>query len=606
MTSKHLINSPSTLVIESLEGLCLLNPDLRLDKDARVLFRPLSSNSSQKVALICGGGSGHEPAHAAFVGKGLLTAAVSGSVFASPSGKQVRRAVELVHPQNSSSGNTKEGAGTLIIVKNYTGDVLNFGLAKEALGSYPAYANSVRFLTVADDVAVPRSRITLVGRRGLAGTVLTYKIIGELAARGASIDEVEKVGQYVAENLASIGVATGHSHVPGTERGQDVLGEGEIEVGMGIHNEPGVLRLHGSSGLPPPLSEIMPRLVNLLTVSQDEDPERGWVSFSPSADVVLMVNNLGGLSPLELSAVSVEATKVISDKGLKIKRVLCGTYMTSLNMPGFSLTLLKLPSAGQEPSQDLLLSLLDSPTEASGWGWVSGRAPVPLFDQIVSTPSSPSTSVFTTKTTSSNDEGARQVVDVIRRACNALIHVEPELTRMDTVAGDGDCGLTLKAGAEGVLSLIQSNEINGHDLPTTFIAIAGVAEDKMGGTSGGLYSIFFSALAQGLRSSSSTPEVNWPSALNHALTKLYTYTRARPPSRTLVDPLDAFVKGLSTDKADFFKSCEKAQEAARATKGMQAKAGRAVYGGGEEGEEEMDPGAWGVAILLKAIIGERS
>lgn len=118
-------------------------------------------------------------------------------------------------------------------------------------------------------------------------------------------------------------------------------------------------------------------------------------------------------------------------------------------------------------------------------------------------------------------------------------------------------------------------------------------------------SIFFSALAQGLRSSS-TPEVNWPSALNHALTKLYTYTRARPPSRTLVDPLDAFVKGPSTEKADFYGSFEKAQEAARATRGMQAKAGRAVYGGGVEGEEEMDPGAWGVAVLLKAVIGERS
>ncbi|KAJ3711247.1 Dak1 domain-containing protein [Lentinula guzmanii] len=608
MASKHLINSPSTLVIESLEGLCLLNPELKLDRDARVLFWPMLNSPSQKVALICGGGSGHEPAHAAFVGKGLLTAAVSGSVFASPSGKQVRRAVELVHLHNATSDGIEQGAGTLIIVKNYTGDILNFGLAKEALASFPTYANSVRFLPVADDVSVPRSRITLVGRRGLAGTVLVYKITGELATRGASLDEVEKIGQYVTENLATIGVATGHSHVPGTERGQDALGEDEIEIGMGIHNEPGVLRLRGSNGAPPPLSEIMPRLITLLTASREEDPERGWVSFLPSTDIVLMVNNLGGLSPLELSAVLLEATKTISQKGLLIKRVLCGTYMTSLNMPGFSLTLLKLPSmeqgTGQGPSQDLIISLLDASPEAPGWGWISRRPPVALSEQIVTSVSFSSRSSSSSKFSSITNEDAKGIVGAIKRACNALIHAEPELTRMDTVAGDGDCGLTLKAGAEGVLALLLSNEISGNNLSDVFVAIAGVAEDKMGGTSGGLYSIFFSALAQGLQLSSSTMIVDWPYALHHALTKLYTYTRARPPSRTLVDPLDAFVNSLHTEKTDSMSALKKAQEAARATRGMQAKAGRAVYGGGEGGEGEMDPGAWGVVVLLNAIVDE--
>ncbi|KAJ3782326.1 Dak1 domain-containing protein [Lentinula aff. detonsa] len=608
MASKHLINSPSTLVIESLEGLCLLNPELKLDRDARVLFLPMFNSPLQKVALICGGGSGHEPAHAAFVGKGLLSAAVSGSVFASPSGKQVRRAVELVHLHNSTSDGIEQGAGTLIIVKNYTGDILNFGLAKEALASFPTYANSVRFLTVADDVSVPRSRITLVGRRGLAGTVLVYKIAGELATRGASLDEVEKIGQYVTENLATIGVATGHSHVPGTERGQDALGKDEIEIGMGIHNEPGVLRLRGSNGAPPPLSEIMPRLITLLTASQEEDPERGWVSFLPSTDIVLMVNNLGGLSPLELSAVLLEATETISQKGLRIKRVLCGTYMTSLNMPGFSLTLLKLPSmeqgTGQGPSQDLIISLLDASPEAPGWGWISRRPPVALSEQVVTSVSFSSRSSSSSKFSSITNEDAKGIVGAIKRACNALIHAEPELTRMDTVAGDGDCGLTLKAGAEGVLALLLSNEISGNNLSDVFVAIAGVAEDKMGGTSGGLYSIFFSALAQGLQPSSSTMKVDWPYALHHALTKLYTYTRARPPSRTLVDPLDAFVNSLHTEKTDSMSALKKAQEAARATRGMQAKAGRAVYGGGEGGEGEMDPGAWGVVVLLNAIVDE--
>ncbi|KIK68701.1 hypothetical protein GYMLUDRAFT_154399 [Collybiopsis luxurians FD-317 M1] len=597
MASKHLINSPSTLVIESLEGLCQLNPELRLHRDARVLYRPLSSSpSSQKVALICGGGSGHEPAHAAFVGKGLLTAAISGNVFASPSGKQVRTGVELVHPVAKD----EDDAGTLIIVKNYTGDILNFGLAKEALSSQGL--NPVRFLTVGDDVAVPRSRITLVGRRGLAGTVILYKIAGALAAKGASLNEVESTAKYVADNLATIGVATGHSHVPGTDRGKDILAEDEIEVGMGIHNEPGVLRLRGANGSPPPLSELIPKLVHMLTVSEKDDPERGWVSFSNNSDIVLMVNNLGGLSPLELSSVSLEATKVIQSRGLNIKRVLCGTYMTSLNMPGFSLTLLKLPQGGQEPSEDLLLSLLDAPAEAPGWGWVSGQSPAPLSSQL--TASSPSTSPATTQfNENSSREEAQQTIKAIRRACDAIIRAEPELTRMDTVAGDGDCGLTLKAGAQGVLSLIDSGTITGTSPAAACIAIAGVAEDRMGGTSGGLYSIFFSALAQGLQQSSST----WPQALHHALTKLYTYTRARPPSRTLVDPLDAFIASLYTNSGDYKGAINGAVQAAHATRGMVAKAGRAVYSGtgneGGEGEHgEMDPGAWGVAVLLRALV----
>ncbi|KAF5386528.1 hypothetical protein D9757_005939 [Collybiopsis confluens] len=562
MASKHLINSPSSLVNESLEGLCILNPELKLHRDARVLYRPVSSR--QKVALICGGGAGHEPSHAGFVGKGLLTAAVSGNVFASPSGKQVKTAVELVHPARGES----QGSGTLIIVKNYTGDVLNFGLAREALSSQGL--NPVRFLTVGDDVAVPRSRITLVGRRGLAGTVLLYKIAGALAAQGGALDEVESIGKYVSDNLATIGVATGHSHVPGTDRGKDVLAEDEIEVGMGIHNEPGVLRLRGKNGSPPPLSEVIPKLVDMLTVSEQDDNERGWVPFPSGSDVVLMVNNLGGLSPLELSAASLEATKVIHSRGLNMKRVLSGSYMTSLNMPGFSLTLLKLPKDTQEPSQGLLLSLIDAPAEASGWGWVSGRSPVSLSSQLT-TSQSATTSSTTQFPENQNQEQAQKTIDAIRRL----------------------------AGAEGVLSLIDSKEITGLSLSAACVAIAGVAEDRMGGTSGGLYSIFFSALAQGLHQAS----FKWPQALLHALEKLYTYTRARPPSRTLVDPLDIFIVSLQAG-GDVNGATKKAEEAAHATRGMVAKAGRAVYSGeGGEGEQgEMDPGAWGVAVLLRALV----
>lgn len=291
-------------------------------------------------------------------------------------------------------------------------------------------------------------------------------------------------------------------------------------------------------------------------------------------------------------------------------------------MPGFSITLLKLPSKSSSdsfPSQDLLLSLLDAPAEAPGWGWVSQKPPVSLNTQVTQSTSSDKPA------TSSTSVLPSIVVEPIRRACLALISAEPELTRMDTIAGDGDCGLTLKAGAEGVLSFLSTGTITGTDLDSAAAtaavcsAIAGVAEDRMGGTSGGLYSIFFSALAQGLRLHAESQSLStslWPLALQHALTKLYTYTRARPPSRTLVDPLDAFVSTLVSSSAlgtpiTFEKAFEKAEQAARATRGMQAKAGRAVYvdigegeqaGGGEVEEQPMDPGAWGVVVILRALV----
>ncbi|KAG8902809.1 Dihydroxyacetone kinase 2, partial [Tulasnella sp. 408] len=214
---KHLTNDPATLVVDSLKGLCLLNPHVCVDEKYKVLYK--RSPPQDQVSLISGGGSGHEPAHAGFVGDGMLSAAVCGNIFASPNAAQIRRAIELV-------GNPK---GTLIVVKNYTGDALNFGLASE---QYKAAGGKgdVRVLIVGDDVAVGRTQGGLVGRRGLAGTILVYKIASALSRSGASLDEVEAVGKQVAENIGTIGVGLEHCHVPGTEEAESHLGADEIEL----------------------------------------------------------------------------------------------------------------------------------------------------------------------------------------------------------------------------------------------------------------------------------------------------------------------------------------------------------------------------------------
>ncbi|KAM6497094.1 dihydroxyacetone kinase [Amanita muscaria] len=587
--SKHFFNS-SSLVLDSLQGLCAVNPQLRLDPQNKIVF--VADHDKNKVSLICGGGSGHEPAHAGFVGAGMLTGAVCGHIFASPSASQVRRAIDLVESDK----------GTLIIVKNYTGDVLNFGLAKENYAALqPDKSNRVKFLIVGDDVAVGRTQGKIVGRRGLAGTVLVYKIAGALAHRGADLDEICSVASWVSENVATVGVGLEHTHVPGTAPLVSQLSLSEIEIGMGIHNESGYQRL---SPIPPP-PDLMTQLLELLTSTSD--PERSFVPFKGNDDVVILINNLGGLSELELNAIVGEARKASEARGLRIIRLLSGTFMTSLNMPGFSLTILRLPSVQEPnaPNSSLVLSLLDDNPDVPGWKWSYKGIPPHLSAQFVSATNKTSSPTHFVHLQAADPLG---FVSKIQRACNALIAAEPEITRMDTVSGDGDCGLTLKAGAEAVLAKITDGSIDGHDIVRSIIAMASAAEESMGGTSGALYSIFFSGLAQGLhqltQGESTVTGIGWVNAGRIALDKLYSYTRARPPSRTLVDPLAAFVTHL-TSEVDFQDAVKAAQHAAEATKDIEAKAGRSAYVEGSRLREMQvpDPGAWGVKVILENLVG---
>ncbi|KJA28019.1 hypothetical protein HYPSUDRAFT_178135 [Hypholoma sublateritium FD-334 SS-4] len=589
--SKHFLNDPSTLVIESLKGLCDINPELAIDVQNKIVH--VKTQDRSKVALMCGGGSGHEPAHAGFVGPfDIMIGAVAGNVFASPNASQVRRGIELVDNEK----------GTVIIVKNYTGDVLNFGLAKEQYAAqHPEKSQRLKFIIVGDDVAVGREQGKIVGRRGLAGTVLVYKIAGALAQRGGSLDEVYNMGTYVANRIATIGVSLGHTHVvPGTATMSSDLGVGEVEIGMGIHNESGHSRLSPV----PKLSTLIPKLIDFLTSVSDCD--RSFVPFKGKDNVVVLVNNLGGMSELELSCIVAEVRRELDERGFTTSRVLCGTFMTSLNMPGFSLTLLLLPTSTEKDphSADLILSLLDDKPKVPGWKWTAGTAPLPYLNQETSGRKEYQANEIGRVT--SSDPNA--FIESIKRAVNALIKAEPEITRMDSIAGDGDCGLTLKAGCEGVLAKVNSGDINGGNVVRSIINISQVAEEAMGGTSGALYSIFFSALAQGMHDTFpeggvATPEA-WGSALTFALSKLYAYTRARAPSRTLVDPLSAFIDTFAKSGNDYSASAAAAAKAAEGTKDLVAKAGRSAYVEGDRLQKEQvpDPGAWGIKVIVENLL----
>lgn len=345
-STKHFILDPTHLVHSALHSLSLANPSLSVDLANKIVYR--SSPTPNTIALISGGGSGHEPSFSSFVGRGLLTAAVAGTIFASPSAEQVRNAI--LHRVEAAKG-------VLVVVMNYTGDILNFGMGVEKAR---AQGMQVEMVVVADDAGVGRAKGGKVGRRGIAGTCLVLKIAGAAAEAGVGLEDTARVARLVADNVVSVGASLSHVHVPG--RGlsaDDEMAEGEVEVGMGIHNEPGSERVK---------MDLIGLVKKMLAQMLDPlDTDRNFLNVSKDDKTILLVNNLGGVSVLELGGITDEVVKQLKyDYVIEPVRILAGTYMTSLNGVGFSVSLLKLQDTGLGHGKSML-ELLDAPVEAIGW-----------------------------------------------------------------------------------------------------------------------------------------------------------------------------------------------------------------------------------------------
>jgi dihydroxyacetone kinase-like protein len=320
---KKVINNPSNVVSDMLEGFAKANQGVEYIREAEVIAR---RQKGSKVGLVSGGGSGHEPSHAGYVGKGMLDAAVAGNVFASPSPDRVLKGIQTAN----------SGKGVLLIVKNYSGDIMNFDMAKELAEEEGIEVDSV---VVKDDVAVPDSTYS-TGRRGIAGTVFVHKIAGAKAERGASLPEVKAAAQKAIDNVRSMGMAMSACVLPGVGKPGFVLNEDEIEIGMGIHGEPGVEKTKVMTAAE--LADVL-----LARVLADYD-------YSGS-EVAVMVNGLGATPLMELCILYNEVEKILSIKGVRVYRALVGNYMTSLEMAGCSVTLLKLDAELKE--------LLDDPCD---------------------------------------------------------------------------------------------------------------------------------------------------------------------------------------------------------------------------------------------------
>lgn len=322
---KKIINSPESVVAEMLVGMEATHPDmLKKLENLHVMVR--SDAPKGKVALVSGGGSGHEPSHAGFVGKGMLDAAVAGDVFTSPTPDQVFEAIKAVDG----------GKGVLLIVKNYTGDVMNFDMAKEMAEVEGIKVESV---VVNDDVAIEDKS----SRRGVAGTVLVHKIAGALAESGADLEDVKKVAEKTIQNIRSMGVALTPCVVPAAGKPTFTLAEDEIELGIGIHGEPGTSRDKILKS-----DEIVDHLLDKIIKD---------LPFKSGDEVVAMVNGMGATPLMELYIMNKRVREVLNQKDIKVYKYIVGDYMTSLEMMGASITLLKV----DEELKDLLEAPANTP-----------------------------------------------------------------------------------------------------------------------------------------------------------------------------------------------------------------------------------------------------
>lgn len=326
---KKIINKPENVVEEMLHGLAMANPAVIHSEGLGVISR---KEKSKKVGIVSGGGSGHEPAHAGYVGKGMLDAAVAGNVFSSPDPERIQEGI------NQANG----GKGVLLVIKNYSGDYMNFTMAADMAELDDI---EVDYVIVKDDVAVEDSTYS-TGRRGIAGTVFVHKIAGAKAEAGASLAEVKAAAEKAIKNLRSMGMSMSACTIPAVGKPGFVLEENEIEIGMGIHGEPGISK-----------SEIKEskEIAKILLDKILEDYKASGIE-TEGGEFALMVNGLGATPLMELYILNGDVQAYLAEKGVKVYKTFVGNYMTALEMAGCSLTLMKL--------DDELKELLDAPSEA--------------------------------------------------------------------------------------------------------------------------------------------------------------------------------------------------------------------------------------------------
>ncbi|NWY43398.1 TKFC cyclase, partial [Sylvia atricapilla] len=574
---KKLVTTVSGCADDTLAGLVACNPGLRLLQGHRVVLRNDLAAIRGRVAVLSGGGSGHEPAHAGYVGKGMLTGVVAGAVFASPSVGSVLTAIRAV---------TQAGAaGVLLIVKNYTGDRLNFGMALERAR---AEGTDVRMVVVGDDCAFTTPG--KAGRRGICGTVLIHKVAGALAEAGASLDEIEKKVTAAAKAMGTLGLSLSPCSIPGSKPSFQLAAD-EMELGLGIHGEAGVRRM-----------KVLPadKAVETMLKHMTDPSNASHLSLTPGSSVVLVVNNLGGLSCLELGIVAGAAVRCLENRGISIARALVGSFMTALEMAGVSLTLMLV--------DEELVRLIDAKTTAMAWPNLLAGPATTRREEIPAPVEGPRKPQEETGT----GPGSARVQRVLERVCSTLLDMQDRLNELDRGAGDGDCGHTHARAAQAIREWMRARPPPA--APAQLLsALADVVLEEMGGSSGVLYGLFLTAAARSLRGRSDYPA--WADAMDAGIEAMQ---RSFPPglspgsqTNSCFSQLDSLfaaaqaLRPLRSPGANLLQvlaaAVQSAEAAAEATRHMEAAAGRASYVRSSR-LEQPDPGAVAVAAVLGAVL----
>ncbi|XP_077144119.1 triokinase/FMN cyclase [Ranitomeya variabilis] len=566
--SKKLLNSVPGCVDDVLHGLASCCPGLRVLQGHRVVLRADLHRVKGRVALLSGGGSGHEPAHAGYIGQGMLTGVIAGAVFTSPPVGSIVAAIRTVAEAGA--------AGVLLLVKNYTGDRLNFGLALERARRDGV---DVEMVVVADDCAFVSPR--KAGRRGLCGIILVHKIAGALAEEGKSLQEISSFVKSAAAGIGTLGVSLSPCSVPGSGPTFN-LGSDELELGLGIHGEAGVQRYKMMS-----CDEVVKIMIDHMT-----DPaSKSRVDLRSGDSIILIVNNLGGLSCLELQIVASSAVRLLEGRGLHIERAMSGSFMTALEMSGVSVSVMKT-------SVDIL-QLFDKDTSAPAWPRIPAVSVTGRTRTFPCAPESPQP-----KEALPDAVSVQIYSRVLGCVCSSLLSLEEELNDLDRAAGDGDCGSTHARAAHAIKEWTSGGQLPSH--PSRFLAaLSHVLLEKMGGTSGALYSLFLMAAAQPLQNQSGP--VAWAAAMDTGIEAMKRYGGAEPGDRTMLDSLSAanvVLQSLGTPGSNAMeilgRAVKKASDAAEETKHMTAGAGRASYIGSST-LSRPDPGAKAAAAILQAI-----
>lgn len=580
---KKIINQPETLVREMCNGLVLAHPNLAFNSKYKTIQK--KEINKEKVTLISGGGSGHEPAHAGFVGTGMLDVAVCGDVFASPSQIQVYQAIR-------SAASNK---GTLLIIKNYSGDIMNFRNAAH-LASEDGI--EVDYVKVDDDIAVEDSLYT-VGRRGVAGTVFVHKIAGAAAEKGMALSEVKEAAQKAIDNTRSIGFAFTSGTVPAKGTPTFTLEDDEMEYGVGIHGEPGIRKEKIV-----PADELANRMVSALldNLKIEDDSEQ---------EVAVLINGFGGTPLQELYLLGNSVIRELVSRNKVVYKVLVGNYMTSIDMAGASVSIMKL--------DDQLKQLLSEECDTPALVIHGPIEPVNYTEVVVKQEENTSVSFkCETNENDANIEGNKfslgNIVYLVDKMSEIIIENEVPFCELDAHAGDGDFGMSIAKGFKQ-LKTEWKDLVTNHktDIGSFLDACSLIIMEHCGGASGPIWGSAFRAAAKNVGNKTELSADDFAQMMSSVVKGIQdtgerSFGRgAVVGDKTLIDALAPYAESWGQSAVDgddiktaSTKAADAAVEGAKQTEKIVARMGRA----GAVGERSIgypDAGAYAIGVIFTEL-----